>query len=78
VGDPLNGSELMWALVWALQASSQRHSADLHGKAPINRRGLSQAQTTTYGLRRICTETVPPTLQTSALPLGYGAEGQQT
>jgi len=64
--------------MWALRRGIAHPGADSHGKAPIIRRGLSLSYTTGYGLRQTRTETMPATLQTSALPLGYGAEGQVT
>jgi hypothetical protein len=70
--------ERLWALLWALGRGFAHLGADPHGKAPTIWRGLSLSHTTGYGLRRNRTEIMPATLQTSALPLGYGAEGQQT
>jgi hypothetical protein len=53
-----------------------RHCASWRGltrKSPHHQTGVSLSHTGSYGLRRTRTETVPATLQTSALPLGYGA-----
>src|SRR5712671_2251265 len=59
--------------MWALGRGIAHPGADLHGKPPSSRRGLSLSHTAGYGLRQTTTEIVPATLQTSALPLGYGA-----
>ena len=67
----LGRAEVVWGALWGGQRvlrSSGRTCADSHASAKPNKR-------TTLGLLGKHAESQQGHLQTSALPLGYGAEG---